>query len=159
MLVISDASPVTNLIQVKKLSLLNQLFGQIIITTAVYNELCEIAVQKQIIDNESWIKVVELPDREILNKLLERLDKGEAESIALAIYLHADFLLIDETIGRTIAENMGLKIVGLLGILIKAKAEGIIPLVKPLVDDLIFKAGFYIHKDLYNKVIHLSNEI
>ena len=116
-------------------------------------------VQKQIIDNEAWIKVVELPDREILNTLLDRLDKGEAESIALAIYLKADFLLIDETIGRAIAENMGLKIVGLLGILIKAKAEGIIASVKPLVDDLIFKAGFYINNDLYNKVIHLSNEV
>ncbi len=159
MLVISDASPVTNLIRIKQLALLNQLFGQIIITIAVYNELCEIVIQKQIIDNETWIKVVELPDGEILNTLLERLDKGEAESIALAIYLHADFLLIDETIGRAIAENMGLKIVGLLGILIKAKAEGIIASVKPLVDDLIYKAGFYIHRDLYDKVIHLSNEV
>ena len=51
-------------------------------------------------------------------------------------------MLIDEIRGREIAEELGIRIVGLVGILIKAKAESIIPAVKPLLNELITKAGF-----------------
>lgn len=67
-------------------------------------------------------------------QLEKELDKGEAESIALAYSIKADYLLIDEIKGRTIAEKLGLKIVGLIGVLIEAKNKNIISTVKPLLD-------------------------
>lgn len=52
MIVISDTSPITNLIQIGRLDLLKMVFGKIIIPTTVYNELCQITVQERIVDDQ-----------------------------------------------------------------------------------------------------------
>lgn len=158
MIVVSDTSPLTNLIQIHQLFLLKKLFDRVIITPSVYEELCEIPQQQAIISDQSWIIVKEGFNYDLVKRLEQTLDTGEAESIALAIHLGADFLLIDELRGREIAENMGIKIVGLLGILLKAKASGLIPSIKPLLDQLINEAGFFIHERLYARILELANE-
>jgi predicted nucleic acid-binding protein len=158
MIVVSDTSPLTNLIQIDQLVILHKLFNEVIITPGVYKELCEIPTQKQIVSVHPWIIVQQVTNKDVIEKLENKLDKGEAEAIALALDIHADYLLIDEVKGRNIAEGLGLKIVGLLGILIKAKEEQIIPLVKPLLNQLINNAGFRIHASLYQKIIELANE-
>lgn len=158
MIVVSDASPVTNLIQIHQLHVLKKLFGSVIIPVAVYGELCEPPEQKELIDNENWIIVQKVADEETAHIRRKRLDQGEAEAIALALHLQADYLLIDEVRGRAVAEEMGVKIVGLLGVLLKAKAVGIVAVVKPLIDDLITTAGFYIHEELYQKVLQAARE-
>lgn len=56
------------------------------------------------------------------------------------------------------AEEINVKIVGLLGLLIKAKSEDLIELVKPIMDDLMSKAGFYLHQSLYIKVLEITGE-
>jgi hypothetical protein len=86
------------------------------------------------------------------------LDLGEAEAIILADNLHADWLLIDEALGRNIAKLHGLHIVGLLGVLLLAKQKGFITEVKPLPDDLINKARFRVSDELYQKILHSAGE-
>jgi uncharacterized protein len=157
MIVISDTSPITNLIQVGGLDILEKVFGKIIIAQTVYDELCQIKHQKTIVDSQLWISVLAAENRVILAELQEKLDKGEAESILLAVEMNADYLVIDEIKGRTIAENMGVKIVGLLGTLIKAKEKGILEEVKPIIDDLT-KIGFRINPVLYKHVLKITNE-
>ncbi|MBK9488243.1 MAG: DUF3368 domain-containing protein [Haliscomenobacter sp.] len=137
MIVISDTSPITNLIQIDCLDLLNVVFGKIIIPQTVYNELCELAEQKKILDDQDWISVVSAENRLAITQLETQLDKGEAEAIALAMELQPDFLIIDELKGRTIAEEMGIKIVGLLGTLLKAKELGYISELKPKLEQLV----------------------
>lgn len=88
----------------------------------------------------------------------KELDKGEAEAIALALELKADALIIDELKGRNKAEQVGLRIIGLLGTLVEVKKEGLIPAVKPLMDDLVSKAGFKIRPALYQQVLKISGE-
>ena len=90
--------------------------------------------------------------------MLEDLDLGEAEAIALAKELHAEWLLIDETKGRTIAKNAGLQIIGLLGVLLAAKEKGLITEVKLYLEKLITKAKFRISPELYTRVLQLANE-
>lgn len=158
MIVISDTSPITNLLRIGQLELLQSVYGNIIIPQSVYNELCQLEHQKEIIDQLSWIQVSGISNTEMLKQLLIDLDKGEAESIIIAMELKADYLVIDEAKGRLIAESFGLKIVGLLGTLIKAKQDGILTAVKPLLDDLN-QIGFRIHNDLYNHILNISNEL
>lgn len=158
MIVISDTSPITNLMQVDGgLAILEKIFGKIIIAKTVYDELCQIIPQKNIIDKQLWISVLSAQNILLLTALEEKFDKGEAESIVLAVELGADYLVIDEAKGRAIAEGMGIKIVGLLGTLIKAKEKGIVSKVKPIIDDLV-KIGFRIRPTLYSHILEITNE-
>jgi predicted nucleic acid-binding protein len=84
--------------------------------------------------------------------------KGQAEAIALAVELQADLLLLDERKGRVVASRLGLKSVGLLGALIEAKHRSLILAIKPIVDDLIATAGFWITQKLYEQVLHAAGE-
>jgi predicted nucleic acid-binding protein len=158
MIVVSDTSPITNLIQIGCLNLLNVVFGKIIIPQTVYNELCELADQKKILDDQDWISVIAAENRSVITQLEANLDKGEAEAIALAIELQSDFLIIDEIKGRTIAENMGIKIVGLLGTLLKAKELGHLSELKPKLEQLV-KLGFRINPRLYEHVLKMAGEV
>ncbi|NES71276.1 MAG: DUF3368 domain-containing protein, partial [Okeania sp. SIO2D1] len=47
---------------------------------------------------------------------------------------------------------------GVLGVLIAAKGRKLIPEVKPLLDQLIHQAGFWVAKPLYNKVLKIAGE-
>ncbi len=158
MIVVSDTSPITNLIQIGCLNLLNVVFGKIIIPQTVYNELCELADQKKILDDQDWISVIAAENRSVITQLEANLDKGEAEAIALAIELQSNFLIIDEIKGRTIAENMGIKIVGLLGNLLKAKELGHLLELKPKLEQLV-KLGFRINPRLYEHVLKMAGEV
>jgi predicted nucleic acid-binding protein len=158
MIVVSDTSVITNLIQLNQLTLLKDLFGNIVIPQKVFEELKKVPKQIDVIEKLNWIEVKQISDRDHFDKLLKILDPGEAEAIVLAIELKADALLIDEKKGRKIAQEHGIIITGLLGILIDAKAENFIREVKPILDKLIFETGFRISPKLYQDVLKKVNE-
>ncbi|HXH19002.1 MAG TPA: DUF3368 domain-containing protein [Chitinophagales bacterium] len=87
------------------------------------------------------------------------LDKGEMEAIALAKELHADYLLIDEKAGRKAAMKEGLRIIGVVGLLILAKQKGLIKEVKILLDDLIAKSDFWISERLNENILLHTGEL
>jgi predicted nucleic acid-binding protein len=94
----------------------------------------------------------------MLKALSSELDPGEAEAIVLALEIKAEQVLIDERRGRMIAARLNLHYTGILGILVEAKSQGFIYTVKPLLDDLINKAGFWVAEPLYKSVLRLVNE-
>jgi len=67
-----------------------------------------------------WIRVEPCENQELADKLSLILDKGEAEAISLAIQLSSDLLLIDEKMGKRVAQQYHLDTVGLLGVLLEA---------------------------------------
>jgi hypothetical protein len=86
------------------------------------------------------------------------LDRGEAETIALALELGADLVLLDERDGRYTAQRFGLRVVGVLGVLLEAKSKGLIKNIKPYLDMLRQQAGFYIRETLYQQMLILAGE-
>jgi predicted nucleic acid-binding protein len=157
MIIVSNTSPIMNLLVIGKSNLLNELYGNIFIPQGVFQELSNMHYQNKI-KNLSWLKIETVSDSSLLKSLFFELDKGEAESITLAVEKKSDILLIDERKGRRVADHFQLKFIGLLGILIEAKSKGIIPKVKPILDDLIAKAGFWIDNKLYDYVLEVVEE-
>lgn len=86
------------------------------------------------------------------------MGEGEAEAIALAIELRADLLLIDERLGRIVAARNEVEIIGVMGVLVQARRLGLIPSVKPILDDLIAAAGFWVSGPLYRRVLESVGE-
>lgn len=83
----------------------------------------------------------------------QTLDRGEAEAIALAIDLKADWILLDEREGRKVAKSLGLKVTGILGILLRAKQLGQLQSLQSVLDGLVNKAGFRIAPELLAKIL------
>lgn len=158
MIVISDTSPITNLIQIGKLDILKELFSEIIIPQEVYSELVELDFQENILYSVDWIQTKQISDQKLVNNLVRDLDRGEAELIVLAIELRADVLLIDEKKGRKIAKEYGVEITGLLGVLKNAKSKGLIEKLEPVLQELILRTGFRIHPKLYEQILKSVGE-
>ncbi|MFZ5516885.1 MAG: DUF3368 domain-containing protein [Candidatus Zhuqueibacterota bacterium] len=159
MIVVSNASPIINLAAIDRLHILKDLFEKIIIPDAVFEEIAIKGAGQpgaNEVKNLKWIECQSVSNTTLKKVLQSDLDAGEAGAIALSMEVNADLLLIDEKIGRTIASQLGLKYIGVIGILIYAKSKGIIPEIKPVLDDLIFKAGFWIDQKLYDRVLHFG---
>lgn len=155
MIVVSNTSPIINLACIGRLDILQKLFSEIHIPDSVYEEIVLDGVGKYgafEVSKSNWIKRKKV-NTNLTIALKLQLDKGEAEAIALSIESKSDFLLIDESKGRKIASKFGVKIIGLLGILTLAKRKGLISEIKPIIDDLIEKAGFWINSELYDFIL------
>ena len=83
---------------------------------------------------------------------------GETAALALALEIQADAVLLDERLGHDAALRLGLKVIGLLGLLLQAKANGLLPAVSPELDALRNEAGFWISDSLRVKVLRLAKE-
>lgn len=163
MIVVSDTSPLSGLAIVGQLSLLNALYGQVVIPSAVADELRRGGQDDSRIAQVltvDWLEIKRPNDLTLVNELQTtyRLDKGESEAIVLALELCSDELLIDERLGRREASRLGLPITGLLGILLVAKKRKLVGAIRPVVDELIEAAGFRISPQLYREVVATAGE-
>jgi predicted nucleic acid-binding protein len=161
MIIVSNTSPLSNLIIIGETSLLQQIYPKILIPPAVHSELTRLpTLQPTMISllDAGWLEIQSPINSQLLDTLNQTLDPGEAEAIALAVELSADRLLIDERLGRSIAAGYGLKLRGLLGILINAKRQGLIPVLKPILDRLINQAGFRVSQALYDRTLQEVGE-
>ncbi len=89
---------------------------------------------------------------------LRDLDQGEAESIALAIEIGADLIVMDEREGRRAAQRLGVSVIGVVGILIQAKRVGVVAQLRPHLDALRHIAGFYLDAGVYQHALQLTDE-
>lgn len=158
MVIVSDTSVISNLIQLGELSLLEMLYGEVVIPRKVLDELAKMLGNAEIVKDAAWLSVKSASDKGLYSRLQAQLDPGESEAIALAIELGADLLIIDERRGRHIAKQHGILIIGLLGILIEAKSRGFVESVKPMLDRLILDNGFWVSPKLYQDVLRVVNE-
>lgn len=158
MIIVSDTSPISNLLQIGEIELLRLTFSRVVIPNAVYHEICEIDANRVALSNLPWIERLTVSDTALRDRLLRIVDPGEADAIALAVELSSDYLLIDEALGRSVAKNLGITITGLLGVLLRAKHDGHIVVVKPYIDRLVNEAGFRLSAALIDDTLHQAGE-
>jgi len=149
-IVISDTSCLIALDRINKLDILHRLFPFIITTHDVQNEF-----KKTLPD---WIHLKAVKDIVKLNELKHMVDLDEASVIALALETSSSVLIIDVKKGRQVARNLHIPIIGTLGIILLAKQKGIIPLIKPIVEELEFNK-FRFSKSLITETLIQGGEI
>jgi predicted nucleic acid-binding protein len=142
LIVVSDTSAMLNLARIGRLELLPTLYQRVLIPPAVHWELTKSSSDPfPAIDFASlpWLILKAAENQGQVRKLRIELGPGEADAIVLAI-------------------KAGLTVTGLLGVLVQAKQAGLIVRGKPILDDLIQVARFWIGPDLYSSVLSQLGE-
>jgi len=159
MIIVSDSGPIISFARADYLNLLRQLFQEIIIPEAVYEEIAIIgggrAGAKEVIIGE-WIRKRKVGNQLNVNRLPAILGLGEREAIILAQELNAA-LLIDDRKAREVAEKNGVSCFGSLRVLKEAKDRKLIGAIKPIGDELR-KKGLRMDSSLYQKFIQAVEE-
>ena len=131
--------------------------GQVDILPALFTVHAPPAVVEEFGRRPSWLHV-ERADPDRIGVLLTQVDRGEAEAIALAESYDDVQLLIDERKGRRVARELGLRVTGTAGVLLAAKAAGLIPAIQPLLDALIHEHEFRLGERHYERVLREAGE-
>ena len=161
MIVVADTSVILNLCCVHHEHLLEKLFRRVLIPSLVSSEFQRLAGAQARFARlvlPGWISI--LPDPQPLPPqiLQANLDAGESAAIALCLNEKADALLIDEALGREVAQKLGLRTVGLLGVLIRSRQLKLISSVGVLLDQLEKEAGFWVGPALRARVLQAVGE-
>ena len=156
--VISNNSPLVGLLGINLLSLLQEFYTEVWIPRKVEQEFLkkEPTVRRKVLENAPWIKTIDLTDPQTA-KAYVGLDKGEAEALALAVEHDARLILLDEKKGRRRAKEIGLKVKGIVGILLEAKQKGLIDDIKPLLIQLRAN-GMRLSESIISKVGQKAGE-
>lgn len=158
--VISNTSPLLYLHQVGQLDLLHHLYRQVVVPPAVREELrvgAERGISTPEVDQIPWLEVRSPVERALLPMVTD-LGAGEAEVIALGLGAPDSLLILDDALGRRIAHLLELTYTGTLGILVRAKKEGHLPLIRPVVEALQERTNMRLRGDLVLRVLRESGE-
>jgi predicted nucleic acid-binding protein len=159
--VVGNTSPLLNLAVIEQADLLQKLFGTVTAPEVVRSEIDSLSHRNPRFSSVSIVSIatfVPVQDRARVALLSLHLDPGEAEAIALAVETNADLLLLDERLATRTAQRLGLKTLGLLGVLLLAKRKRYLTEIRPVLDRLESEAGFWIGDRLRRKVLHLASE-
>lgn len=148
-IIISDTSCLILLTNIDELDLLRKMGKAVFITPEINQEFGK--------SLPNWIKIKEPIDKHY-QKLLEReIDKGEASAIILALETPGSILIIDDLKGRKIANEMDLKYSGSFGLLLRAKQEGTLESIRPIIER-IRKTNFRYSDKLLESILQQAGE-
>jgi len=159
--VVSNASPLISLARLGHLEWLQALYGELLVPEAVWRELViDGAGQPGAAELERapWVRCCAVRNRPLVEALRQHLGAGEAEAIALALEAGAELLLMDERLGREAARRLGVRAIGVAGVLLEAKRKRLIPAIKPYLDALRNIAGFRLRDEVYAQILRDAGE-
>jgi uncharacterized protein len=156
---ICDTSPLQYLHQVGLLQLLDKLYARVLVPLAVVTELLrgrEGGIDLLHLERLPWI-TAESPEGLDKVPTAAELGAGEKEVLALAMQRPGSLVVLDDRLARSHAEALRLTVTGTLGILLRAKSEGLLPGVVPVLDKL-HRLGFRLSSKTRTAVLKLASE-
>lgn len=156
---IADASTLIHLATIGRLELLRALHGRIVVPPAVWREVVlegrgrPGAAEAEDARKQGWLDVVAPARADLVRALRGELDDGEAEALALAVERGADVLYVDETEARRTADLLGVRKSGVIGVLVRAHREGLVPDLKAELARLREESGFWIRPELFDRLM------
>jgi predicted nucleic acid-binding protein len=160
MIVVSNATPLIAMAMADQFDLLQRIFGRIYIPQGVHEEVVKQGGERfgaTEVRQAAWIKVIAAEDKLAVEVLEDDLGKGESETIVLAREMEADWVLMDERLARRKLELLGVRTIGTLGILLKAKELRLLQEIRPEVDKLRAR-GFRLSRQVYEDVLRTAGE-
>lgn len=163
MKIVSDTGPLIGLAKIDCLSILKNIATEVLIPPMVHRELLgKVGIESAKIDNalNDFIHITDLKPLDLTTKeALADMDEGEGQAIGLAFTFSEDvLLLIDDHVGREVAEKLNIPTTGLLGILLLAKEKGILKNIGFLIDELR-EQGYWISDGIADIAKHLAGEM
>ena len=137
------------LIEVNELNLLKAVYSRIIITPEIAKEF-----NQQIPD---WIEIIEAKDKKSQLLLEDSLDLGESTALTLAFEIDNTTVILDDLKARKIANKLGIKVTGTIGVIVKAKLQGSISSAKNILDK-ISNTDFRINAKIIEQAIKEAGE-
>jgi len=156
---ISNTSPMQYLYQLDRLDILPALSTQVVIPPAVVDELAvgrSLGLHLPDPLTLGWVEI-RRPISVLALPLITDLGPGETEVLMLGLETSQAVVILDDALGRQVAETLNLHLTGTLGLLLDAKKAGLIPAVKPLLDQLQ-ALGFHLANYTRVAVLHLAGE-
>ena len=147
--IISDTSCFIILTNIGELELLHKVYGQIVTTPEIVAEFGEPLPE--------WLEITEVGDKYRQTILELQIDKGESSAVALPLETPNRTVILDDYKARKIAERLGLTLTGTIGVIIKAKLNGTIPSVKPLLEK-IKQTDFRLSAEIEAQALKEANE-
>ena len=145
---VTNSTCLIGLERIERLDILPQVFDTVFAPPAV---------AKEVRTSLDWLRVQAVANPSVTIALRTQMDEGEAEAIALALELENVLLILDDKKARRVAQQMGMKVIGTVGMLLRAKRQGVIAEVKPLLLKLT-EANFRISQGIIQEALRLSGE-
>ncbi len=161
--VVCNASPMIALSSIGLFHVLDQLFEQIMVPQAVFNEIMRDtaavgARQLKMALERGSVHSFQVRDQRLVEKLSGRLHHGELEVIIGAVEQGISTVILDDRQARALAKTFKLDCTGTVGLLLLAKNRRLLPEVKPYLEGLA-RQGFRLSDALYRKVLELAEEL
>ena len=149
-IVISDTSCLILLYKIDELNLLKELSDKVYITETIKKEFGK--------SLPGWIEIKSPSDNHYQQILEMDLDAGEASAIALSLETDNAILIIDDLKGRKVVERLKLKYSGTFGLILKAKQEGVVSAIKPIINKII-QTNFRFSESLLDTILKEAGEL
>jgi predicted nucleic acid-binding protein len=148
-IIISDTSCFITLFNAGEMDLLRKVYTYIYTTNEVAAEFGEPLPE--------WIIIETAKDKQKQLLLEMQIDRGESSAIALALETENSVIILDDNKARKLAEKLGLNFTGTIGVIIKAKLNGIISSIKPILQK-IKENGFHLTDEIEQRALKEAKE-
>ena len=158
--IVSNSSPLIVYAAIGRLDLLGAVFARIYVPEAVSREVIVAGAGRpgaREVRAAPWITTRPVTGQGLLQSLSMELDAGEAEVLALALELGRLPVLLDDRQGRRLARMHEVPLLGSAGALLEAKRQGLLPLIRPTLDQLR-SAGLYLDESVYRHLLARAGE-